>query len=173
MKQDIREIFKNDELPKKKLPNFHEDEFLEKLEKFNKKKTKKTFFKTWKIAASIVLIFSVGYYFLSTNTEKTPTLFVQVKKIEKEYLQNIDTEWNTFIKLTDDKNLIERYEQKLKEYATDYKKITKQLKEFPNSINILESLIENLQRRLQIIKDIQEHIKELNQKNISNETIYL
>jgi len=177
MKRDIREIFKDEELPRKKLPSFHEVEFLQKLEILNKKQEPKPFFKTWKIAASIILMFSVGYYFLSTYTEvkqeNQPTLLVQVKQIEKEYLKNIKTEWNTFVKLTTDKNLIEKYKEKLLNLDINYKEVSVQFEENPNNINILESLINNLQNRLQLLKNIKEHLKELNQKNTSNETIYL
>ena len=38
MKRDIRELFKNDPYPKKKLPDYHEGEFLGKLEKLTKEK---------------------------------------------------------------------------------------------------------------------------------------
>ncbi len=173
MKRDIRELFKNDAYPKKKLPNFHEGEFLGKLERFNKKKKSKPFFQTLKIAASIVLIFSVGYYLLDLKTENNSTLFAQVKQIEKEYLQNIDTEWNTFVKLTADKKLIKKYKEKLMNLDINYKEVSVRFEENPNNINILESLINNLQNRLQLLKNIKEHLKELNQKNTSNETIYL
>ena len=173
MKRDIREIFNNDELPKKKLPDFHKDEFLEKLEVFNKKESSKPAFKIWKIAVSIALIFSVGYYLMDLKTENNSTLFAQVKQIEKEYLQNIDAEWNTFVKQTTDKKLIEKYKEKLLSLDINYKEVSVQFEKNPNSINILESLINNLQSRLQLIKDIKEHLKELNQKNTSNETIYL
>lgn len=173
MKRDIRKIFNKEEFPKKKLPDFHEDEFLEKLEVFNKQKSSKSSFKVWKIAASIVLLFSVGYYFSTIKTEKNLTLFAQVKQIEKEYLQNIDAEWNTFVKLTTDKKLIENYKEKLLSLDINYKEISVQFEENPNNINIIELLINNLQNRLQLIKDIKEHLKELNQKNTSNETIYI
>jgi len=177
MKRDIRELFKNEEFPKKKLPNFHEEEFLGKLEKLNKKEKSKPFVQIFKIAASIVLMLSVGYYFLSTESavkqEDQPTLFVQVKQIEKEYLKNIREEWNDFLALTTDRNLIEKYKEKLLKLDTNYGKVSKQFEEKPNNINILESLINNLQLRLELLKDIKEHLKELNQKNTSNETIYL
>ena len=120
---------------------------------------------------------SVGYYFLNTKTEikkeNQPTLFVHVKQIETEYLNNIHNEWNDFVQVTNDTVLVKRYEQKLKESETSYKRITKKFKDNPNSINVLESLIDNLQRRLQLVKDIKQHIKELNQKPTNNETIYL
>jgi len=177
MKRDIRELFKNEEFPKKKLPNFHEEEFLGKLEKLNKKEKSKPFVQIFKIAASIVLILSVGYYFLSTESavkqEDQPTLFVQVKQIEKEYLRNIKTEWDTFVQLTTDHNLIEKYKQKLLNLDINYREASKQFTENHNDINILQSLINNLQLRLELLKDIKEHLKELNQKNTSNETIYL
>jgi hypothetical protein len=177
MKRDIREIFKNEQLPKKKLLSFHEDEFLGKLNKSTKKEQPKPFFQVFKIAASIVLMLSVGYYFLNTGAEikrdNQSTILVQVQQIEEEYLNNINEEWHGFIKVANDTVLVKKYKQKLKESEINYILITKKFKENPNSINILESLINNLQRRLQLVKDIKEHIKELNQKNTSNETIYL
>lgn len=177
MKRDIRELFKNDAYPKKKLPNFHEAEFLGKLEKFTKKEKPKPFLQILKIAASIVLMLSVGYYFLNAKTEikeeNHPTLYVQVKQIEKEYLNNIHKEWNDFVALTNDKNLVENYKEKLSALDISYKETTKQFKLSPNNISVLEKLIKNLQTRLQYLKDIQDHIKNLNQNNISYETITL
>lgn len=173
MKRDIRKIFNTDEFSKKKLPDFHEDEFLEKLEILNKKKNLKPNFKTWKVAVSIVFIFSVGYYLLDVKTETDSTFITEIKQIENEYLQNIEAEWNNFVKLTSDKKLIEKYKEKLLNLDLNYQEVSEQFKENPNNINILESLINNLQNRLQLIKDIKQHLKELNQKNTSNETIYL
>ncbi len=177
MKRDIRELFKDEEFPKKKLPAFHEEEFLEKLEKLHKKEQPKFIVQFFKIAASIVLMLSVGYYFLSTETavneEDKPTLFVKIQHIEKEYLKNIETEWNTFVTLTTDRNLVEKYKEKLRRLDMNYRELSKQFAENINDINMLESLINNLQLRLQLIKDIKEHLKELNQKHTSNETIYI
>ena len=173
MKRDIRKIFNTDEFPKKKLPDFHEDEFLKKLETLNKMKKPKPTFKIWKVAVSIALVFSVGYYLLDVKTETDSTFITKIEQVEKEYLQNIEAEWYTFVKLTSDKKLIEKYKEKLLTLDMNYQEISKQFKEYPKNINILESLISNLQNRLQLIKDIKEHLKELNQKNTSNETIYL
>lgn len=177
MKRDIREFFKDEEFPKKKLPNFHEGEFLGKLEKLNKKEKPKPFLHFFKIAASIVLMLSVSYYFLQTKTEikkeNQPTLFVQVKQIEKEYLNNIHKEWNEFVALTNDKNLVANYKEKLTALDIRYKETIKQFNLSPNNISVLEKLIKNLQTRLQYLKDIQDHIKNLNQNNISYETITL
>lgn len=177
MKRDIRELFKDEEFPKKKLPSSHEEEFLGKLDKLAKKEKPKPYLQFFKIAGSIVLMLSVGYYFLSTKTavklEDQSTLFVQVKQIEMEYLNNIHKEWNDFVALTNDKNLVENYREKLSALDISYKETTKQFKLSPNNISVLEKLIKNLQTRLQYLKDIQDHIKNLNQNNISYETITL
>jgi len=177
MKRDIRGLFKDEELHKKKLPESHRNEFLEKLEKLNKREKKKSFFQIWKIAASIVLILSMSYYFLNIKseikTDNKSTLFVQVKQIEKEYLQHINQEWNNFVKLTNDQKLIHKYEVKLLNLSEDYEEISKQFKKTPSNVFVLEKLIKNLQTRLQVLKDIQNHIQELQQKNKTYETIVI
>lgn len=175
MKQDIREIFKKETLQKKKLPIFHEDEFLGKLKAHHKKEKPKSSFRIFKIAVSIALVISVGYYFLRPEIiiDSQSASLVQVRKIEKEYLNQINKEWKSFVKLTKDKNLIQKYEEKLFNLNEDYKDISKQFEKDTNNVFVLENLIKNLQRRLQLLKDIQNHIKELNQKNTSYETIYL
>jgi hypothetical protein len=176
MKQDIRNLFKQQELPKKKLPDSHKDEFLEKLQKaeVRKPKNKKTNF-VLKVAASIVLLLSAGYFFQNSIDPKAQNtaLEVQVEQIEKEYLKNINKEWSAFVKNTDDQNLIKRYEEKLLKLDASYKEVFKEFKKDPNNISILEGLIKNLQRRLELLKNIQKHIKELKQKNKSYETIII
>jgi hypothetical protein len=176
MKQDIRELFKNDEFPKKELPSSHKEEFLEKLKKAEVRKPKKKKMNfLLKVAASILLLFSVGYFVqnsIDLETQNT-ALEIQVEQIEKEYLKNIEKEWKAFVKNTDDQNLIKKYEEKLRKLDVSYKEVSKQFKENSENISVLESLIENLQRRLQLLKDIQEHIKELNQKKKNYETIVI
>lgn len=173
MKQDIRELFKNEEFSKKKLPESHKEEFLEKLKKIENKKPQKNKGTSFlKIAAIVVLLLSVGVYFQNVNNQKT-TLEAQIEQIEEEYLKNIKNEWNAFVKNTNDQNLIKRYEEKLSKLDISYKEVSKQFKKAPNNISILEELIKNLQRRLELLKSIQQHIKELNQKNKSYETIII
>lgn len=173
MKQDIRDLFNGDKFPKKKLPTSHEEEFLKKLKKGkNKRLQKSKMLPFLRVAAFVVLLFSVGIYFQKEKGQKT-ALESQIEQIEKEYLKDIDKEWKAFIKITDDQNLIKRYKEKLQELDDSYKEISEQYSKDSNDISAIESLIENLQRRLQLLKDIKEHIIELNQKNKSNETIYL
>jgi Lhr-like helicase len=174
MERDIRGLFDKNEEQKKGLPKNHREDFIKKLGEHQPKKESKRSYKFLKIVASFLLIITCVYMYKNIIATTVKSAFeIQVEAIEKEYLSNIDKEWNSFIEVANDTILIKKYEVKLKESDVDYKKITKQLKENPNNINVLESLINNLQRRLQLIKDIKDHIKELNQKNTSNETIYL
>ncbi|WP_442264663.1 CHASE3 domain-containing protein [Tenacibaculum sp. ZS6-P6] len=172
MKRDIRELFKEDEL-EKELPENHRIEFLEKLKVTNEKR-KFPFKKIIGFVASLVVLISV-YLFLPKNKidEKNQQLLLHVQQIETEYLKNINTEWNNFLELTNDEKLIEKYDEKLKELSADYKVLSSKLNENPNDINVLEALISNLQKRLQTLKDIQEHIKSLKQKKVTYETIVI
>ncbi|WP_026776059.1 hypothetical protein [Polaribacter sp. Hel_I_88] len=172
MERDIRDLFLNDDVVEKEIPKNHREDFIKKLGKHQPKKKKNYTF--LKIVASFLLIITCVYMYQNqlTRTSKS-AVELQIQAIEKDYLVNIDKEWNSFKEIANDTVLIKKYEEKLREYDVDYKKITKQLKEYPNNIHVLQSLIDNLQRRLQLIKDIKEHINELNQKNTSNETIYI
>ncbi len=175
MERDIRDLFQENDDFKKDLPKSHREDFIKKLNKNNTQKPKWKFGFAYKIVAFVALILSLMYFFSikTDDIDNTNSFENQFSKIENDYLKNIDKEWKQFTEITKDTLLIKKYEEKLNDFNDDYKKIINQLKEFPNDINLLESLINNLQRRLQLIKEINEHIKELNQKNTSNETIYL
>ncbi len=178
MERDIRDLFKDNSEINTELPLNHRKDFKQKLELQDRKNQQVNKSMIFKIAVSFMLVFSiVTYYFVdnkSSIVEKEESAFqAQVKAIEKEYLQNIENEWQQFLAISKDSILIKKYETKLRGFDSEYHKITHQLQETPNNINILELLINNLQRRLELIKNIKEHIKELNQKNTSNETIYL
>ena len=174
MERDIRDLFKVKNDFNKDLPKNHREDFIKKLGEHQPKKESKKSYRFLKIAASLLLIISC--VLLYKNTIALPqksAIELQMQAIEKDYLISIKKEWNSFKEIATDTILVNKYEEKLKKSKLEYRKITKQLKDFPNDINLLESLITNLQRRLQLIKEINEHIKELNPKNASNETIYI
>lgn len=177
MKRDIRELFKYDDFEVKNLPENHREEFEEKLKLAKTEKPKKRRFSMFlKTAASIALLISVGYYVLNQKPEtiKRPTpLELQVQQIEQDYLQEIDSEWKSFLKVTNDQKLINKYREKLDNLDSNYKELSKSFKESPNNITVLENLIKNLQTRLQLLKDIQNHIQTLNTQQKTYETIIL
>ncbi|WP_179315734.1 hypothetical protein [Winogradskyella undariae] len=167
MKQDIRNLF-NEEDDLKTLPENHRIEFTEKLKKQSKPKQNPY---AWIISAVAILIIALTIGFNIREMESKPELkqsspiIAKVEAVEAEYLANIETEWQSFLAIADDAILVERFRKKLKELDTDYQEISLEFKEDANNILVIEALVENLQTRLQILKDIQKHIKILNQKN--------
>ncbi len=173
MEQDIRKLFETDEFPTKKLPANHEDEFAQKLKLQAPKKRRSNLF-FLKVAASVAIIFTLGYVLVNSMDKGTqPTeLQKQVAEIEKNYLKQIDQEWEAFVKTTNDQDLVKYYKETLDDLKEDYDKISIQFSQEPNNIPILEELIKNLQRRLDLLKNIQEHIK-VNKKSKHYETIII
>ena len=69
MKQDIRNLFKQEVLQKKKLPDSHRIEFLGKLNEQKKNNLKKKGFGfVFKIAAAIVLLIGLGFFLKNDRT---------------------------------------------------------------------------------------------------------
>ncbi|WP_418639124.1 hypothetical protein [Winogradskyella sp.] len=167
MKQDIRNLFKEeDEL--KTLPEDHSTEFLEKLRKQSKKELS---FSWLKIVAVLLIALTIGFsvYYNQPEAVKVSPIIAQVEAVEAEYLASIEEEWQSFVAIADDAVLVERFRKKLKDLDADYQDISLQFKGDSNNILVIEALVENLQTRLQILKDIQKHIKILNQKNEHHE----
>jgi hypothetical protein len=163
MKRDIRDLFKEED-DLKSLPNHHRTDFLEKLSKQPKKKLNRFFL--LKIAAVVLVLLAVGYGVVYNQPEEeVSTMVAQIEAVEAEYLKNIEAEWKRFIAIADDEVLVARFKKKLAELDNDYQEISVQFKTDSNNILVIEALVENLQTRLQILKDIQEHIKILNQNN--------
>lgn len=171
MKRDIRDLFKDQqESNLKELPDNHRAQFLELLENQSKPK-RKTY--AWLSAAALLLLaLTIGFSYLNTisEDEQLAPILAQIETIEAEYLADIESEWQSFIAIAEDDVLIERFRKKLKELDTDYKEISIQFKTETNNIMVIEALVDNLQTRLQILKDIQTHIKILNQNNEHHET---
>ena len=167
MQRDIRDLFKEDERLKT-LPESHRTEFLGKL-KTSKEKKRNPFI--WlKIAAVLVIGLMIGYAVINRDSEKNVSpMIAQIEAVEAEYLRDIQEEWQNFVAITDDKVLVERFKKRLDELDKDYQEISQQFKNDSNNIEVVETLVENLQTRLQILKDIQEHIKILNQKSEHHE----
>lgn len=168
MKQDIRDLFK-EEGDFKTLPENHRAEFLDKLNSQPKPNSSST---NWlKIAAVAILALTVGFSIFYKSPEKTEVspIVAQIEAVEAEYLKDIEAEWESFLAITEDEVLVARFKKKLDELDTDYQDISAQFKADSNNIVVVESLVENLQTRLQILKDIQKHIKILNQNNEQHE----
>jgi hypothetical protein len=168
MKRDIRDLFREED-DLKTLPDNHRTEFLEKLKKQPEKKA--TGFPWLKIAAVLLVALTVGFsvFYEKPEVVEVSPIIAQIESVEAKYLADIETEWQSFITLAEDDMLVERFRNKLDDLSTDYKEVSKEFKNNTNNILVIEALVENLQTRLQILKDIQAHIKILNQKYGQNE----
>lgn len=175
MAQDIRDFFKQED-HKKELPENHREEFLEKLNSFEKNKEPKVSYSyLYKMVATILIFVAAGYFAVNglgsgPKIAEETAIETQIKEVEKKYLASIDEEWHKFVAVADDEKLVKRYEEKLEDLNADYQEIAKKFKKDNNNILTIEALVENLQTRLQLLKDIQEHINLLNQKNEQHET---
>ncbi|WP_299334319.1 hypothetical protein [uncultured Psychroserpens sp.] len=178
MKQDIRDFFKDEDASGKRLPDSHRQEFYEKLKASRpRRESKLSTNYMFKVAAIVILFVALAFTIFKTTENVTNQVVeeapieTQIELIEQQYLANIDKEWQSFISIANDDKLVKRYRAKLDDLDKDYKDISKQFKADNNNIMVIEALVENLQTRLQLLKDIQEHIKSLNQQNEHYETI--
>ncbi|MEM5566995.1 hypothetical protein WNY78_17880 [Psychroserpens sp. AS72] len=182
MKQDIRDLFRDTDADSvdasgKQLLDNHRQEFYDQLKASRpRRESKLNTNYLIKIAAIITLFVALTIALFATvdNTSNQivdePSIETQIEGIEKEYLASIDIEWKRFLKVANDEKLVKRYKDKLDDLNSDYKELSLQFKEDNNDIFVIESLVENLQTRLQLLKDIQEHINVLNQKTEPYET---
>ena len=178
MGHDIRKLFETEEETENKLPVSHRDEFQNKLKAIKPKhKQRQGLRNIFKYAASVLLLVTLSYFSFNKLTKKPiikeSALELQLKEVEQQYLENIEKEWESFKALADDEKLVKRYEKELNELSADYQTISKQFESDNKDILIIESLVSNLQTRLQLLKDIQEHINLLNQENGHYETIQI
>ena len=178
MQKDIRNLFKDDDDSFKKLPKSHRTEFLEKLKASKTASTKRFNYNIiYKTAAMLAIFFVIGFVVFNQFSKESnyvveeSAIELQIKDIEQQYLASIEIEWQSFLSITKDEYLIKRFEKRLNDLDKDYQEISVEFKKDTNNISVIEALVENLQTRLQLLKDIQEHIKILNQENKHETTI--
>jgi len=189
MEQDLREMFeKKKEEELYTIRNGHEERFLKKLQDSMPKEKKLT--KVWlKIAASIVVILSVGfgYMYLSGNNGVDTTivnsdavddkqteftfgdLSPDLKKVENYYVANINIELSKLEVSPDTKDLIDSFMEQLNNLNLEYNALNEELKELGPNDQTITALVENLQLRLQLLQKLKRKLNEL--KSSKNEQI--
>ena len=130
MEHDIRNLFKKDEISEVEIPPFHKEEFIKKLNSSKQNNYNVA------ISVAVIIVFMMVLLFPKNDTSKENKTLIQtqIATFEKEYLTNINNEWQQFVAISNDSILIKKYEIKLKDFDTDYKKITKNLEKNPNNI---------------------------------------
>ena len=178
MKVDLREKIKNEKMMRE-LPNNHRKSFEQFLQKelHQKPKNSYTFLK---IAASILLIFSlgiVGYQIFDLNvsqgivlTKDKPVnkinsmadISPNLKKLEDFYLTQINYQISKITITDENRDLLEVYLSQLSVLQKEYSDLNTQLRINEISDETIDALIENLQLRLQLLRQLKKKLKILN-----------
>ena len=166
MKRDIRTLF-NTETPEapKAPPANHRQEFIKKLDAQQIHKSSQYYWP--KIAATIMITLAVALtvYYTADEEKDVSPFIAEIEAVETQYLERIELEWENFVAVAQDSVLVARFRKKLDELDANYTAISTQFEEDSNNVLIVEALVNNLQTRLQILKDIQAHIEILNQND--------
>lgn len=178
MAQDIRELFeKEQQLSKEKMPKGHQARFLQKLEEelpeHGKQNKRFSFFS---IAASVVLLVSVGFFgaqFFGGEdpikgddvVETKPTIgeiSPQLKKVEDYYLANINLELSKLKYTPESKELFDGYVSRMDELSKEYERLADELIASGPNERTVTALIDNLKLRLNLLYRLKEKLSELN-----------
>ncbi|UNY97590.1 hypothetical protein MQE36_10890 [Zhouia spongiae] len=184
MAQDLRELFKGDKsFNKHEMPSDHEERFLKLLDKKLPQKRKGNSFFILKIAASLLVLVSLGTVFYNSFKNQGNTTVVNVleaiknqnskitlgdispdlKKIENYYLANINVELAEMEITDDNKKLFDGYVNRLEELNSEYQRLTNELNEVGPNEQTVSALIDNLQLRLQLLYRLKDKLEELKQ----------
>lgn len=185
MAQDIRDLFKNDNLSNEKMPKNHEKRFLEKLDKALPEKKSKSHWSWIQIAASVIVILGLsfgGYTFFkneqkpvpykiaSTNTNSAEnanksalgSVSPDLKKVEDYYLASINLELSKIKPTPETKELYDDYLEQIATLDQEYKRLSQELETSGPSELTVNALIDNLKWRLNLLYRLREQVKILN-----------
>ena len=182
MPKDIRQILKEAD-SQYELPKDHRKRFENRLGTLPSNKKKSNFF-FLKIAASLLVLVSLGYYFFNTEaptgtiTTEAPGLKFtslgsvspEMKKVENYYQTAINYELAGLEETPENKELLDDYLEKIGKLDNDYQRLNKELAEKGINEKTINALITNLQLRLQLLLQLKDQLNELQTRNtIKNE----
>ena len=179
MARDIRELFKNDKITNERMPENHQERFLEKLDE-ELPEAKKSTFSWMQIAASVVVLlglsFGVFKYFqpqVSENAQEIANTKIVdtkslgdispgLKKVEDYYLASINSELSKMTYTPKTKELFDGYLIQLNELDKEYQKLSLELTESGPSEFTVNALIDNLKLRLNLLYRLRSQLQEFN-----------
>lgn len=188
MAQDIRELIKGHRPDKSRLSEGHQARFEARLkEAFPPEKKKSNGFFWLKIAASVVVVMTLGYFAFTYEGVETMDpeiveaqpqedlqnnitlgdLSPDLKKVEEFYTNGINLQLASLEVNDDNRELIDSYLSRLAELDTEYKRLNNELNEVGPSEATITALIDNLQLRLELLFKLKNKLNEL--KDLNNE----
>ena len=189
MAQDLREFFKKEGNKEPLMKKGHEERFLQRLDKELPTRGKSTFYFI-KIAASVLVLFSLGIYTYTNYESATPQQSVVVdkgvkqtveqgyslgdlspdlKKVENYYVASINLELSRLEVSVENKALVDDYMSRLSELDEEYKRLNIELNEIGPNDQTITALIKNLQLRLQLLQKLKLKLNQL--KSSENEQV--
>ncbi len=180
MPKDIRGILKEAQTNSKELKENHRLRFEQRLQQLHEPKKKNYFF--LKVAASLVVLLSIGYFsFFNKPTDieqqivepritNLSSISPEMQKVESYYLAAINYEIVSLEITPENKEVLDNYLSKIGKLTEDYKRLNNELSEKGINEKTINSLITNLQLRLQILLQLKDTLNEMIiSKNIENE----
>jgi hypothetical protein len=169
------------------LSSNHHQKFEDKLfkELHTEKKKQRPVIQWLSIAASIVLLVSLGIKFIDIDggkdeidppakMEKTLSLgniSPELNSIESYYINSINSELSQLEITEDNKELLNGYLDKIGELTKEYKSLTKELNTKGVNDEIIDALISNLRLRLQLLQRLKKQLNDFKKLNLKQNEI--
>lgn len=191
MSQNLRELFKKEREEQKHAMNEgHEERFLNRLDEELPKK-KKSSFNLLKIAATVLILVTAGYFgFKKYSEEPIKEIIVNradevnqqkgislgdlspnLKKVENYYVANINLELSKLEVSDDNKTMVDSFMDQLGSLDEEYHELNSELNQMGPNDQTISALIQNLQLRLQLLQKLKKKLNDLNiSKNEQVET---
>ncbi|KOY52831.1 hypothetical protein [Polaribacter dokdonensis] len=182
MQQDIRDKFKNYKEENVELSKNHSIKFEALLQQeLHQNKPKKNYIKWLSVAASVMLLVSIGIQFypnktsepiITKNDNDTTTKQITLGNISPEF-NTIETYYTNSINLEisqldlsdENKELVDSYLLKIAELTKEYKNLTQELNTKGVNDATIDALIRNLQLRLQLLQRLKKQLNEFKNLN--------
>jgi len=181
MPKDLRDILKEAQSNPRELKKGHRVKFEERLAELHENKKKNSFF-FLKIAASLMLVVSVGYFTFNNNSievdspiEATKIVDLksvspEMKQIEDYYLTAINYEIASLETTPENQAILDDYLDKIGKLTDDYTRLNKEISEKGINEKTVNAMITNLQLRLQLLLQLKDTLYEMKtSKNKKNE----
>lgn len=203
MAQDIRKMLQEDRSLPSKPPKGHQKRFEARLEKAfpqeEQESTSNRNFFFLKIAAVLIVVLGVGFFYLNREAEFTGPQVTdapveveaeaseelpvtkeyqlsdespEFKKIENFYLASLNIELAKLEVNDSNKALVDSFMRQLAGLDEEYKRLNAEINETGLSESSVEALISNLQLRLELLYKLKNKIKDINRSKIKENENY-